>query len=139
MNSLKIGFAISGKLPSPLLKAPTVGLAKEGYYSSLWQREVRRDFTNQCIYYFETVNIFFMTLERALGICIMISETCVPGVGFANSPDRRLIFAAIIAASSMAHPLTAYPIHIVFLKSFIPSMILSVVPLLPTFNSGSRL
>ena len=35
-------------LPSPLF-------SKEGYCSSLWQREVRRDFTNQCLYYFQTV------------------------------------------------------------------------------------
>jgi len=36
-------------LPSPLF-------TKEGDYSSLWKREVRRDFANKCFYYFETIN-----------------------------------------------------------------------------------
>jgi hypothetical protein len=49
-DSIKIELTSSlENLPSPLF-------AKEGYYSSLWQREVRRDFTNQCLHYFETVN-----------------------------------------------------------------------------------
>ena len=39
----------SENLPSPLF-------SKEGYYSSLWQREVRRDFIKQCFHYSETVN-----------------------------------------------------------------------------------
>jgi len=29
---------------------------KEGDNSSLWKRESRRDFTNKCSFYFETVN-----------------------------------------------------------------------------------
>jgi hypothetical protein len=39
----------SENLPSSLF-------SKEGYYSSLWQREVRRDFIKQCFHYYETVN-----------------------------------------------------------------------------------
>ena len=30
--------------------------AKEGNYSSLWKREVRRDFINQYIHYYKEVN-----------------------------------------------------------------------------------
>ena len=36
-------------LPFPLF-------AKEGNYSSRWQREGRRDFIKQCLHYFEAVH-----------------------------------------------------------------------------------
>jgi hypothetical protein len=59
IKDLKNEFTLSENLPSSLF-------AKEGYYSrsgssrrvastSLWQREVRRDFINQCSHYYETV------------------------------------------------------------------------------------
>jgi hypothetical protein len=44
-------------------KSPLPLFAKEGYYSSLWKREVRRDFTKQCSHYFESIN------KMKKGIC----------------------------------------------------------------------
>ena len=38
---------------------------QEGYYSSLWQREVRRDFTIQSLHYFETVNHYPECLKES--------------------------------------------------------------------------
>jgi hypothetical protein len=49
IKGLIINRHYSENLPSPLF-------SKEGYYSSLWQREVRRDFIKQCFHYYETVN-----------------------------------------------------------------------------------
>ena len=49
-------FTLFGK--SPLTPAyRQAGLfTKEGHNSALWKREVRRDFSNRCCYYFEIVN-----------------------------------------------------------------------------------
>jgi len=43
INSLRIERTLLRKSPLPLF-------AKEGLYSSLWKREVRRDFIKQCYY-----------------------------------------------------------------------------------------
>jgi hypothetical protein len=48
INRLILKKTLSKKSPHPLF-------AKEGHKSSLWQREVRRDFKNQYSFYFETV------------------------------------------------------------------------------------
>ena len=50
-------------LPFPLF-------AKEGNFTSLWQREERRDFTKQCRHYYETVNKFWLILHCKFTICI---------------------------------------------------------------------
>jgi len=42
---------------------------QEGYYSSLWKREVRRDFINQCTHYFETVNNALLVNNEDLTQC----------------------------------------------------------------------
>jgi len=44
--------SLRGRSPSGAEPGPA---AKEGCFTSLWKREVRRDFIEQCRYYYETV------------------------------------------------------------------------------------
>jgi len=70
IKGLKIGLTCTRKSPlaplcppgqAPPRKGSCPGgrpygpAAKEGYFTSLWKREVRRDFIEQCHYYYETV------------------------------------------------------------------------------------
>jgi hypothetical protein len=42
--------------------------AKQGYCTSLWKREVRRDFIKQCRYYYEAVNISDVSVKIELKV-----------------------------------------------------------------------
>jgi hypothetical protein len=59
IKGLKIGLTCTRKSPlAPLCppgQRPYGPAAKEGCFTSLWKREVRRDFIEQCRYYYETV------------------------------------------------------------------------------------
>ncbi len=68
INSLKIEDTLLRKSPLPLF-------AKEGLYSSLWKREVGRDFIKQCCYYFKTVNNLTGLLKTFFAVlCALCGE-----------------------------------------------------------------
>ena len=93
IKGLKIGLTCTRKSPlAPLCppgQRPYGPAAKEGCFTSLWylfpaesrQREVKRDFIEQCLYYYETVyksegvNFFvaYFSLKRPDSFPLIIS------------------------------------------------------------------
>jgi len=85
----KLNGHVRQNLPLPLVcppgQRPYGPAAKEGYFPSLWKREVRRDFIKQCHYY-ETVNKSCALISRQLFLAAsdftpleIMPRCCPPG------------------------------------------------------------
>jgi hypothetical protein len=81
-----------------IIKSPLTLFVKEGHYSSLWQREVRRDFTNPSSDYFGHINMWQQSakLPYLLLDIRAIIERCFNGQKMGRkypylSRDRRYV------------------------------------------------